>query len=108
MFPLFAWGNDFFLPNILRDRKKNISINIHRLEFYFYDSYVCILLSISRYILKTSNYKHMKEKTSIVKDAYSILCELRGFMKKGQWTSEDISIIIMYYQVKLLRYSLEG
>ena len=50
----------------------------------------------------------MKEKTSIVKDAYSILCELRGFMKKGQWTSEDISIIIMYYQVKLLRYSLEG
>ena len=80
MFPLFAWGNDF-LPNILRDRKKNISINIHRLEFYFSDSYVCILLSISRYILKTSNYKHMKEKTSIVKDAYSILCELRGFMK---------------------------
>ena len=50
----------------------------------------------------------MKEKTSIVKDEYSIFCELRGFMKKGQWTSEDISIIIMYYQGKLGSTLLEG
>ena len=29
----------------------------------------------------------MKEKTSIVKEAYSILCGLQGFLKKGQWMS---------------------